>query len=208
MESLHKKLSLEKYEKITILKKPKEVTLFDNLDFKTRLSKSQDCIITFIETLEEMKNFIFEVNEKKLITHDGYLYFAYPKLDNKKGLKGIHRDEIFPYLDLDMGGDGFVDHTNLKFSRMVKLDDNYTIVGLKVFDKRPKPKKEISGRVDDYIEYIPEILNRLNKEEREYFENLTAYKQKEWARHIYSGQKEETREKRWEKLFDDIKNNR
>lgn len=49
MESLHKKLSLEKYEKITILKKPKEVTLFDDLDFKTRLNKSQDCIITFIE---------------------------------------------------------------------------------------------------------------------------------------------------------------
>lgn len=204
-----KKMSLDQYNHIVVLNKPDYVDLFDEIETKQTLSDQQDCIIVFIESLEEMKKMIYEVNEKQNLLDKGYLYFAYPKLGNKLDKPAIHRDDIFPYLNLDFGGDGFVDGTNLKFSRMVKFDDNYTVVGLRCFMKKPKPTKEVSGRVGDYEHHIPEIKNELKKDKvvLDYFESLSPYKQRDWARHIFSAQKEETRQKRWEKLYGEAKAN-
>lgn len=208
MNETLKKMSLDKYQQIIVLNKPDDISLLETINYQTQLQPHQDCIVVFIETLKEMKELIYLVQEKKLLLDGGYLFFLYPKLNNPKGLTPIHRDDIFPYLNLDMGGDGFVDKTNLKFSRMVKFDENYTCVGLKQFDKIPKPKKEISQRVDDYVQYLDEIKERLQSDPKtlEYFNQLTLGKQKDWARFLYSAQKEETKEKRWNKLYDDANN--
>ena len=131
-----KKLKFEQFEKITILNRPTHVGAFEK--FNTVLRQDQDCILAFIKDLAEMKALVFRVDKEMLLTSNGYLYFAYPKLQNKRGLKGIHRDAIFPYLDVDPEGDGFVPGTNLKFNRMVSLDENHTIVGLKYFVNKPR----------------------------------------------------------------------
>lgn len=209
MDATLKKMSLDQYQNIVILNKPKDISLFDEIDYTEKYQLLQDCLIIFIENLQQMKDWIYKVEADKSLEDKGYLFFLYPKLNNPKGLPSIHRDEIFPYLNLDMGGNGFVENTLLKFSRMVKFDDNYTVVGLKAFKKKPKEKKEVSGRVGDYEHHIPNMIDRLKSDPLtlNFFNQLTKGKQKDWARHIYSAQKEETREKRWEKLYEAARNN-
>lgn len=209
MNSLYKKLRFEKFDTITIINKPTNYNLFNDLKVERKLLERQDCIVCFVETLKEIKDMILEVGKNNRINDKGYLYFAYPKLNNPLGLNPIHRDAIFPYLNIDMGGDGFVAETNLKFSRMVKLDDNYTVIGLRQFDKRPKIKETVSQRIDDYVQFIPNLVDELKEDPitLNYFTSLSPYKQKEWARYIYSAKKEDTKQKRWEKLNQDARNN-
>ena len=47
----------------------------------------------------------------------------------------IHRDEMFPALNV--GEDGYVGESDIKFARMVSMDDVFTVVGL----KREKKKR-------------------------------------------------------------------
>ncbi len=208
MNALYKKLSLDKFDVITILNEPDNYELFKDLDVNNELMKNQDCLIRFVYSLKEIKETILNAAKNDLINDKGYLYLAYPKLNNRLGLDSIHRDDIFPYLNLEMQGDGFVDETNLKFSRMVKLDDNFTIIGLRQFDKRPKIKEEVSQRVDDYVRFIPNIVQEIKNDQitLDYFNALSPYRQKDLARHIFSAKKDETKQKRWEKLREDARN--
>lgn len=41
----------------------------------------------------------------------------------------IHRDEMFPALNV--GEDGYVGESDIKFARMVSMDEVFTVVGLK-----------------------------------------------------------------------------
>ena len=201
-----KKLGFDKFETIVVLNRPEHVQAFEDLG--TILGPEQDCILAFVDNLADMKALIFRVHEETLLRPDGYLYFAYPKLQNKRGLEGIHRDEIFPHLNIDSEGDGFVPGTKLKFSRMVSLDENYTIIGLRYLLRRPKTKAAPSQRLQDYVQYLPALEESLQEDSEAlaYFQKLTPGKQKEWARHIYSGRRKETRMKRLEQLLEDARN--
>ena len=53
---------------------------------------------------------------------------------------------------------GYVGTSNIKFARMVGLDDVFTVVGLKEDTRnRNQPSKAASQCVDDYIEMIAEV---------------------------------------------------
>lgn len=56
----------------------------------------------------------------------------------------------------------------------------------------------MSQCVDDYIQYIPRIIQDLSneKEALNFFKNLTYGYQKNWARYIYSAKREETMQRR------------
>ena len=48
----------------------------------------------------------------------------------------IHRDEMFPALNV--GEDGYVGESDIKFARMVSMDEVFTVVGLKREKKNNK----------------------------------------------------------------------
>ncbi|WP_153729679.1 hypothetical protein [Salinibacillus xinjiangensis] len=95
---------------------------------------------------------------------NGYLYFAYPKRNNPQYDEYIERDEI--YSEKHYNEDGFVHGSQLKFSRMVSLNNVFTIVRMKS-QALKKTKKATSNkssqRVDDYIVHIDDIKQYLSK---------------------------------------------
>lgn len=54
---------------------------------------------------------------------------AYPKKGNKEYATYIHRDDLMQGLGAD--DEGYIGSSDLKFARMVGLDDVFTVVGLK-----------------------------------------------------------------------------
>ncbi|MDT3427063.1 hypothetical protein J2Z22_002597 [Paenibacillus forsythiae] len=100
------------------------------------------------------------VIERQALNDDGYLYFAYPKKNNPKYKEYIDRDSFMAHIPVDE--EGYVQSSRLKFSRMVSLDEVFTVVGLK--SQAPK-KKAASARssqcVDDYIGSISDIRRYL-----------------------------------------------
>lgn len=80
---------------------------------------------------------------------------------------------------------------------MGKLDDTYTIIGIK-HEAKKKEQKRTSQCVDDDINYIPLLRKSLLHKEGalQFFNCLTIGYQKNWARYVYSAKKEDTRCKR------------
>lgn len=78
-------------------------------------------------------------------------------MKNKLGNTPVHRDSIFPFLQVNED-DGYVKGTDYKFNRMLVLDENYTLVAVKYL---PKLKAKISNRpsvrVRDYIDWIKDL---------------------------------------------------
>lgn len=135
--SIIEKLKLSKYHNLVVLNKPKDYIIFDN--FATELIKNHDAIFIFIETIEEMVKHTIQVIEgNELLQEKGYLFFAYPKKGNKRYDTHVHRDEIFPALKVDE--DGYVNDSDIKFARMVSMDDVFTVVGLKREKKKEKKR--------------------------------------------------------------------
>ncbi|ULT54739.1 YdeI/OmpD-associated family protein [Neobacillus drentensis] len=198
-KSVVDKLNLEKYVNKLILHKPEQVNDFQALEYDSSIKKdTYDLIFSFIFSLEEFTRELQNVIENKLLEDNGYLYFAYPKKNNKVYKEYIDRDSFISALPSDE--DGYVLNSNIKFARMVSLNDVFTIVGLKSTPK--KSKKSASSKssqcVDDYIDHIDDIKQYLQKNEelfKKYIELTPGY-QKDWARYIYSAKRKETQEKR------------
>ena len=198
-KSVVDKLNLQKYEKKLILHKPELVDEFQELEYDSSIKKdTYDLIFSFIFSLEEFTGELQNVIENNLLEDNGYLYFAYPKKNNKVYREYIDRDSFISALPSDE--DGYVLNSNIKFARMVSLNDVFTIVGLKSTPK--KSKKAASSKssqcVDDYIDYIDDIKQYLQKNEEllKKYNELTPGYQKDWARYIYSAKRKETQEKR------------
>lgn len=198
--SQKKKLQWEKYPVKSIVNPPEEYQSLHNME-----ESPVDCILAFVYSTDEMKAQILETNKNSVLSDQGILYLAYPKTKNKKGLPSIGRDDIFPALEVN-DEDGFVPHTDLKFTKMVSLDENYTVIGLKK-GKREEQKKDRSGRVEDYVSFVSDLeaLLLAHPEEKAYFDQLTPGYQKNWARYVYSAKKEETRAKRIDNMLDCLK---
>lgn len=161
-----------------------------------------DAIFAHTYTLADMKMIAFEVFENKCLNEEGVLFFLYPKKGNKAGLDFIHRDDILPYLNVDMDL-GVIPGTNLYFNKMVSLNEVFTIVGMKNLKNPPRSKNTASGRVGDYVHYIPQIEEKLASLS-EKFKALTPGKQREWARHIYSAMTEVTQNERFNQLIETL----
>lgn len=194
------KLKLSKYENVAVLHEPSDYHLFDG--FKTKLEGEHDAIFIFIETLDEMKQHILQVIKENSIQEKGYLFFAYPKKGNKRYDTYIHRDEIFPALQV--GEDGYVLDSELKFSRMVSMDEVFTVVGLKREKKSSKKSSAASQRVGDYEEKVKDVEQMLaeHPNELQFFKELTPGYQRGWARYLFSAKQQKTRDKRQAEMID------
>lgn len=202
-KSIIEKLSLHKYSSKLILHKPDDVKDFDELDYDTSIKKDKyDLVFMFIFHLEDFSKQLKLIIEKDLMNEKGYLFFVYPKKNNPKYKEYIERDQIFPEINPDE--EGYVQGSMLKFSRMVSLNDVFTIVGLKAEPKKQKKSQEEkkSQRVDDYVQHITDIEQFLAEDHAvsTFYKNLTHGYQKDWARYVYSAKRKETQEKRLQEM--------
>lgn len=202
-KTIVQKLNLQKYEKVAVLHMPEGANYLVELEnYDTDLKDgSYDLIFAFVLEMESLKELVYEVIEKNYLNPNGYLYLAYPKKGNKVYSTFVHRDELLPGLGADE--EGYVGTSSIKFSRMVGLDDIFTIVGLKE-DARNKHRtsNKASQSVDDYIDMIPAIEKDLleSPELLAFYQSLTPGYRKDWARYVYSAKQEATKAKRREDM--------
>ncbi len=205
---LIKKLRLNQFDNIQIIIPAKEEkTAFQGYSFPTSNKEKLDLAIAFVYTLEEMKEVILKLSEKQSITENGQVYLLYPKNKNKLGHPPIHRDSIFPFLEVDEE-DGYVKNTEYKFNRMVALDENYTLIGTKyVSKKNVQPSNRPSASVNDYVDHVKDIAEFLKDYPAEYdfYQKLTPGYQKDWARYVYSAKTESTITKRLNEMVEILK---
>ncbi|HGE5779891.1 TPA: YdeI/OmpD-associated family protein [Bacillus pseudomycoides] len=194
------KLNLSKYSNMVVINQPNDYALFTEQAIK--LSKNHDAIFIFVETIDEMVKHTQLILNKQLLLEKGYLFFAYPKKGNNRYETFIHRDEIFPAMNV--GGDGYVDNSDIKFARMVSMDDVFTVVGLKREKKKVKKTSTASQCVSDYVENIKDVEALLanHPNELQFYQGLTPGYQKDWARHIFSAKQQQTREKRAQQMVE------
>lgn len=196
-EALIKKLKLHQFEKKSVWNQPEDFDDLSSVAFDTDSADERvDLILAFCWSPEEMKAAAALVAEKDLLRPNGYLYLAYPKKGNRKYDSYVGRDDIFPAFEIEEA-DGRVKGTPLVFSRMVSLNDTFTIVGLKhqATDKK-RSGSAASQRVDDYIRYLPQLEEALTGAVREKYDTLAPGYRKGWARYVYSAKTEPTRQKR------------
>lgn len=202
-KTIVEKLNLQKYTKIAVLQQPSGANYFEQLgQYDTSLlDESYDLIFAFVLDLESMHALVTEVIEHNYLHKNSYLFCAYPKKGNKTYSSYIHRDDLFEGLGADEAG--FIGTSNIKFSRMVGLDETFTVVGFKV-DSRSKAQEstKASQCVDDYIDRIPLIEQDLEARPDllAFFQSLTPGYQKDWARYVYSAKQESTKAKRREEM--------
>lgn len=119
------------------------------------------------------------------------IYFCLSEKNNRKYKEYIDRDSFFEQNAVNE--EGYVSGSTLKFSRMVSMDDVFTVIGLKSqAPRKSKPTNaKSSQRVDDYVDYISSIREYLNSDQEllELYDHLTAGYQKDWARYVYSAKK-------------------
>ncbi|MBU9711923.1 YdeI/OmpD-associated family protein [Evansella tamaricis] len=194
------KLNLQKYNNLVVLQQPDDYDVFHG--YQTELRGEHDAIFIFIETLDDMVKHTQRVIEEQLLLEKGYLFFAYPKKGNKRYDTFIHRDDIFPALNV--GEDGYVDQSDVKFSRMVSMDDVFTVVGLKREKKKGQKSSASSQCVADYEDHVKDMEELLGDypEQLKFYQELTPGYQRDWARHIFSAKQQKTREKRLELMVD------
>lgn len=192
------KLSLRKYENRLFLQVPKAVGEFEGLDYDTSIKKDKyDLIFLFMFSIEDFNKYVLTIKEKQLISDNGYMYVAYPKKGNPVYPDYIERDSFYAELNLDE--EKYLPNSTLKFSRMVSLNEVFTVVGFKSAPKKTKKKTSAKSQcVDDYIEHIEDIKSFLKNNESVLakYNDLTYGYQKDWARYVYSAKRVETQEKR------------
>ncbi len=203
MKTIVEKLNLQKYKKVAILHLPDGADYLAGLtDYDTGLIDSTyDLIFAFVLNMESLQALVNEVIEKNYLKKNGYLFLAYPKKGNKVYPTFIHRDDLLGGLGADE--DGYIGTSNIKFARMVGLDDVFTVVGLKEDSQnRNHTSTKASQCVDDYIALIPDVEKDLQDtpDLLAFYQSLTPGYRKDWARYVYSAKQEATKAKRREEM--------
>ena len=198
-KTIVEKLNLNKYDRKLVLNKPEDLDELNGLDYDSSPNKEKyDLIFHFVFSLEEFSQQLQSVINNQLLEKNGYVFFAYPKKNNPKYQEYIERDSLFEVVAMDE--EGYTLGSDIKFSRMVSLNDVFTVVGLKSAPKKVKKvaSSKSSQCVDDYIIHVDDIKQYLNRNEEllASFNQLTFGYQKDWARYVYSAKRKETQEKR------------
>ncbi|QIL45656.1 YdeI/OmpD-associated family protein [Vagococcus coleopterorum] len=200
METVLGKLKIKETHDLVMVGTPENYgnSPYNEVANLAELKKSARYLFIFVKDKNEFKEVVLNCDRHQL-KESGYLFVVYPKLANKLGLEGVHRDEIFPMLSVDEDT-GLVAGKDLKFNRMVSFDDNYTVVGLKQVDPE-KEKKVKKACNEDYASHIPELAELLGQTDRgafDFFVGLTKGYQKSWAQHVFSAKQQATQMKRLE----------
>lgn len=203
MKTIVEKLNLQKYNKVAVLHLPDGVDYLAGLtNYDTELIDSTyDLIFAFVLNMESLQALVNEVIEKNYLNKNGYIFLAYPKKGNKVYPTFIHRDDLLGGLGADE--DGYIGTSNIKFARMVGLDDVFTVVGLKEDSQnRNHTSTKASQCVDDYIALIPDVEKDLQDtpDLLAFYQSLTPGYRKDWARYVYSAKQEATKAKRREEM--------
>jgi hypothetical protein len=204
-KSIVDKLNLHKFKQTAVLNEPAGSGYFAELTGYDREMKDYeyDLIFDFVLDMDALRQSVDYVIANHKLQMGGYLFAAYPKMGNKVYPTYIHRDDLFEGVGSD--ADGYVGASDVKFARMVGLDDVFTVVGFKR-ESREKSKtanaSKASQRAEDYIALIPSIEQDLadNSELLAFYQSLTPGYQKDWARYIYSAKQEETKDKRRDEM--------
>jgi hypothetical protein len=208
-KTVAEKLNFKKYPAKLILHAPEEAAEdFKEVDFDSSIKQdAYDMVFIFTFTLDEFEQQLKMVINNKLIKDNGYLFFAYPKKNNPMYDEFIERDTLYQAIPTDE--DGYAIDSNLKFSRMVSMNEVFTVVGLKSAPKKATKSASTkkSQRVDDYIVHIDDVKNYPQKDAAimTTFENLAYGYQKDWARYVYSAKREATQEKRLSEMENALK---
>ncbi|WP_127494927.1 YdeI/OmpD-associated family protein [Paenibacillus glycanilyticus] len=201
-KTIVEKLNLHKYKNTAILHQPEGSDALAGLErYETELQAGRryDLIFAFVLDMPSLQKLMSEITENNYLEEGGYLYAAYPKKGNKVYPTYIHRDSLFEGLSASEE-DGYIGTSDVKFARMVGLDDVFTVVGFKS-EARKKgsaaPKKP-SQSVADYEALVSQVEQELqdHPEILAFFRSLTPGYRKDWARYVYSAVQEETRTKR------------
>lgn len=125
-KSIVEKLNLQKYKHAAVLDEPEGFSYFEELTgYDTALKdRAYDLIFAFVLDMESLKELVNRVIEHQHLNENGYLYAAYPKKGNKIYPTFIHRDDLLAGIGSDEKG--YIGKSNIKFSRMVGLDDVFT----------------------------------------------------------------------------------
>ena len=201
-KTIVEKLKLLKYDQVAVLNKPEGTDYLAELTgYDTSLKRKYDLIFAFVLDMASLRELVDRVIEHQHLKSNGYLFAAYPKKGNKVYPTFIHRDDLLSGLGSDENG--YVGTSDIKFARMVGLDDVFTVVGLKEDAKgKDKLSTKPSQSVDDYISFIPHVEQDLADapELLANYQSLTQGYRKDWARYIYSAKQEATRAKRREEM--------
>lgn len=195
------KLKLNKFTNMAVINQPSDYNIFT--EQATMISEGHEAIFIFVETIDEMvAHTKYILNHDGLLLEKGYVFFAYPKKGNKRYETFIHRDEMFPAMGV--GEDGYIGNSDVKFARMVSMDDVFTVVGLKREKKKVKKTPVASQCVADYEDKVKDIEALLanDPEELEFYRSLTSGYQKDWARYIFSAKQQATRDKRCKQMVE------
>ncbi|MBM7585467.1 hypothetical protein JOC86_002009 [Bacillus pakistanensis] len=195
------KLNLTKYSNMAVINQPSDYDVFT--ETTTTLSKDHDAIFIFVESMDDMvEHTQFILINEQVLMDKGYIFFAYPKKGNTRYDTFIHRDEIFPAMNV--GEDGYVGDSDIKFARMVSMDDVFTVVGLKREKKKAKKTSAASQCVADYEDNLKDVETLLvnHPNELKFYQSLTPGYQKDWARYIFSAKQQKTREKRQKQMVE------
>ncbi|KKK33613.1 hypothetical protein WQ57_23660 [Mesobacillus campisalis] len=193
------KLKLDRFTNMAVVNQPEDYHLFAH----SPLTQNHDGIFIFVENIDEMAEHTKAIVENdQLLAEKGYLYFAYPKKGNKRYDTYVHRDEIFPALKV--GEDGYVGSSDIKFARMVSMDDVFTVVGLKREKKKAVKTPAASQCVGDYEDNVKDVEALLadHPEQLAFYQSLTPGYRRDWARHIFSAKQQQTREKRRQQMVE------
>lgn len=130
-----RKLKLEKYPRKLMLNKPIEVNEFSEFEFEDSEKGKFDAILAFIFSIEEFVTLARKVIANDSLNEQGYIFFFYPKLKNKK-YPGISSQLFIPSVDMDT--EGYIDGSEVKFCKMVSFNETFTVIGLKKQKRKTK----------------------------------------------------------------------
>lgn len=202
-KNIVEKLNLIKYKNVVVLNMPQgEDHLVGLVEYDTSLQKqAYDLIFAFVLDMTQLQQLVQQILATNKLAQGGYLYVAYPKKGNKVYETYIHRDDLF--VGLGAGEDGYIGESSVKFSRMVGMNDIFTVIGLKEDAKGKNiATSKPSQSVDDYISFIPDIEQYLQGTPQllTMYQALTPGYRKDWARYVYSAKQNATKEKRREEM--------
>lgn len=201
-KTIVEKLNLQKYDQVAVINKPEGSEYLAELSgYDTSLNHAYDLIFAFVLDMASLQELVNRVIEHQHLHNNGYLFVAYPKKGNKVYPTFIHRDDLLEGLGSDENG--YVGTSNIKFARMVGLDDVFTVVGFKEDAKgKQKASSKPSQSVGDYISFIPNVEQDLENtpELLAIYQSLTPGYRRDWARYVYSAKQEATRAKRREEM--------
>jgi hypothetical protein len=196
MSQIIEKFKLDTFKDLPILNMPAYLQSELEILGSNPLKDKQEALLVFTTTNEEFFSTLRSLIKQDPILDKGVLFLCYPKKGNPKYPSYVHRDEIFPKVEMD--DDGFMFKSAYKFNRMLAFDEVFTLLEVKKIDSKKGANARPSHMGSDYIHHIPEVEGFLKDEPKvlAFFQSLAPGYRKDWAVYLFSTENQDTRNKR------------